>query len=82
MTDTLFVFVFLASVLAPVHGLKTTKLALFVVSGALLGVATLMRSVTIGPQASSRTGRLLSKSPISCYTIRRPSALTAPPGVG
>lgn len=46
MTDTLFVFVFLASVLALVHGLKTTKLALFVVSGALLGVATLIRPVT------------------------------------
>ena len=46
MTDTLFVFVFLASVLALVHGLKTTKLSLFVVSGALLGVATLIRPVT------------------------------------
>ena len=46
MTDTLFVFVFLASVLALVHGLKTTKLGLFVVSGVLLGVATLVRPVT------------------------------------
>ncbi|MCK4513073.1 glycosyltransferase family 39 protein [bacterium] len=46
MTDTLFVFAFFASVLALVHGLKTSKLALFIVSGALLGVATLIRPVT------------------------------------
>ena len=46
MTDTLFVLFFLASVLALVHGLRTTKLAPFIVSGALLGVATLIRPVT------------------------------------
>jgi len=46
VSDIVFVFVFLASILALMYGLKNKKIGLFLLSGILLGVATLVRPIT------------------------------------
>jgi 4-amino-4-deoxy-L-arabinose transferase-like glycosyltransferase len=45
MTDTLFVLIFLGSVLTLMHGLRAKRLGLFALSGLLLGLATLVKPV-------------------------------------
>ncbi|MBW2046399.1 MAG: glycosyltransferase family 39 protein [Deltaproteobacteria bacterium] len=46
LSDTLFVFVFLSSIIVLMYGLKNKKVSLFFLSGILLGMATIIRPVT------------------------------------